>query len=65
MAGSCSVVDLDVDLDTGEVLYRRYVGSTDVGKAINPVIVAAPRAVPSRRSATPHAKRSWSMTMAE
>ena len=37
---SCSVVDLDVDLDTGEVLYRRYVGSTDVGKAINPVIVA-------------------------
>ena len=37
---SCSVVDLDVDLDTGEVLYRRYIGSTDVGKAINPVIVA-------------------------
>ena len=36
----CSVVDLDVDLDTGEVLYRRYVSSTDVGKAINPVIVA-------------------------
>jgi CO/xanthine dehydrogenase Mo-binding subunit len=37
---SCSVVDLDVDLDTGEVLYRRHVGATDVGKAINPVIVA-------------------------
>lgn len=37
---NCSVVDLDVDLDTGEVLYRRYIGSTDVGKAINPVIVA-------------------------
>ena len=37
---SCSVVDLDVDLDTGEVLYRRFVGSTDVGKAINPVIVS-------------------------
>lgn len=37
---SCSIVDLDVDLDTGEVLYRRFVGSTDVGKAINPVIVA-------------------------
>lgn len=37
---SCSIVDLDVDTDTGEVLYRRYVGSTDVGKAINPVIVA-------------------------
>jgi CO/xanthine dehydrogenase Mo-binding subunit len=36
---SCSVVDLDVDLDTGEVLYRRYVSATDVGKAINPVIV--------------------------
>lgn len=36
---SCSIVDLDVDLDTGEVLYRRFVGSTDVGKAINPVIV--------------------------
>ena len=29
---SCSVVDLDVDLDTGEVLYRRYVGSTDVAR---------------------------------
>jgi CO/xanthine dehydrogenase Mo-binding subunit len=37
---ACSVVDLDVDLDTGEVLYRRYASSTDVGKAINPVIVA-------------------------
>jgi CO/xanthine dehydrogenase Mo-binding subunit len=37
---NCSIVDLDVDMDTGEVLYRRYVGSTDVGKAINPVIVA-------------------------
>ena len=36
---SCSVVDLDVDLDTGEVLYRRHIGATDVGKAINPVIV--------------------------
>jgi CO/xanthine dehydrogenase Mo-binding subunit len=36
---NCSVVDLDVDLDTGEVLYRRFVGATDVGKAINPVIV--------------------------
>ena len=34
------MIDLDVDLDTGEVLYRRFVGSTDVGKAINPVIVA-------------------------
>jgi CO/xanthine dehydrogenase Mo-binding subunit len=36
---SCSIVDLDVDLDTGEVLYRRFVSATDVGKAINPVIV--------------------------
>jgi CO/xanthine dehydrogenase Mo-binding subunit len=33
------VVDLDVDLDTGEVLYRRLVTATDVGRAINPVIV--------------------------
>jgi CO/xanthine dehydrogenase Mo-binding subunit len=37
---SACVVDLDVDLDTGEVLYRRFISSTDVGKAINPVIVA-------------------------
>ena len=37
---SCAIVDLDVDLDTGEVLYRRYVSATDVGFAINPVIVA-------------------------
>jgi CO/xanthine dehydrogenase Mo-binding subunit len=35
---SCSIVDLDVDLDTGEVLYRRFVGATDVGRAINPVL---------------------------
>lgn len=33
------VVDLDVDLDTGEVLYRRLITATDVGRAINPVIV--------------------------
>ena len=37
---ACSVVDLDVDMDTGEVLYRRYVSATDVGRAINPIIVA-------------------------
>jgi CO/xanthine dehydrogenase Mo-binding subunit len=37
---SACIVDLDVDLDTGEVLYRRFVSATDVGKAINPVIVA-------------------------
>jgi CO/xanthine dehydrogenase Mo-binding subunit len=36
---SACVVDLDVDLDTGEVLYRRFVSATDVGRAINPVIV--------------------------
>jgi len=36
---SACIVDLDVDLDTGEVLYRRFVSATDVGKAINPVIV--------------------------
>ncbi len=35
---SCVVVDLDVDLDTGEVLYRRLVQATDVGKALNPVL---------------------------
>lgn len=33
------VVDLDVDIDTGEVIYRRLVSATDVGRAINPVIV--------------------------
>jgi CO/xanthine dehydrogenase Mo-binding subunit len=27
-------------MDTGEVLYRRYVSATDVGRAINPIIVA-------------------------
>lgn len=32
---SCVIVDVDVDLDTGEVLYRRLVQATDVGKAIN------------------------------
>ena len=36
---SACLVDLDVDLDTGEVLYRRFVSATDVGKAIHPVIV--------------------------
>lgn len=35
---SCVVVDLDVDLDTGEVLYRRLVQATDVGRALNPVL---------------------------
>jgi CO/xanthine dehydrogenase Mo-binding subunit len=35
---ACNIVDLDVDADTGEVLYRRFVGATDVGRAINPVL---------------------------
>lgn len=37
---ACTVVDLDVDTDTGEVLYRRLVTATDVGRAINPVLAA-------------------------
>lgn len=37
-AWSANIVDLDVDLDTGEVLYRRFVSATDVGRAINPVL---------------------------
>lgn len=37
---SCAVVDLDVDADTGEVLYRRFVSATDVGRAINPTLAA-------------------------
>lgn len=35
---ACTVVDLEVDVDTGEVSYRRLVTATDVGKAINPVL---------------------------
>lgn len=35
---SAVIVDLDVDLDTGEVLYRRLLQATDVGKALNPVL---------------------------
>lgn len=37
---SCMVVDVEVDEDTGEVLYRRLVQATDVGKALNPVLAA-------------------------
>ena len=37
---SCSVVDLTVDLDTGEVLYERFISATDVGKALNPVLAS-------------------------
>ncbi|MCA9537432.1 MAG: xanthine dehydrogenase family protein [Myxococcales bacterium] len=37
---SCMVVDVDVDLDTGEVRHRRLVQATDVGKALNPVLAS-------------------------
>lgn len=37
---SCVVVDVEVDRDTGEVLYRRLVQATDVGRALNPVLAA-------------------------
>jgi len=37
---SCVVVDLDVDVDTGEVFYRRLVQATDVGKALNPIFAS-------------------------
>ena len=37
---SCSVVDLSVDLDTGEVIYERFISATDVGKALNPVLAS-------------------------
>ncbi len=37
---SCSIVDIDLDRDTGEVLYRRFISATDVGRAINPVLAA-------------------------
>lgn len=36
----CAIVDLDVDLDTGEVRYHRLVTATDVGKALNPVLAS-------------------------
>ncbi len=37
---SCSVVDLAVDIDTGEVSYSRFVTATDVGRALNPVLAS-------------------------
>jgi len=37
---SCSIVDLSVDLDTGEVVYERFISATDVGKALNPVLAS-------------------------
>ena len=36
----CVIVDVEVDLDTGEVLYRRLVQATDVGKALHPMMAA-------------------------
>ncbi|GDX79883.1 aldehyde oxidase [Deltaproteobacteria bacterium] len=35
---SCVIVDLRVDVDTGEVIYDRVVTATDVGKALSPVL---------------------------
>lgn len=37
---SCVIVDLRVDVDTGEVLYDRVVTATDIGKALSPVLAA-------------------------
>lgn len=37
---SCVIVDVEVDEDTGEVLYRRLIQATDVGRALNPVLAA-------------------------
>ncbi|MCB9764837.1 MAG: xanthine dehydrogenase family protein [Alphaproteobacteria bacterium] len=37
---SCTVVDLAVDVDTGQVSYQRVVTATDVGRALNPTLCA-------------------------
>jgi CO/xanthine dehydrogenase Mo-binding subunit len=37
---SCVIVDLRVDVDTGEVIYDRVVTATDVGKALSPVLAS-------------------------
>ena len=37
---TCVIVDLAVDLDTGEVFYERLVQATDVGRALNPVLAS-------------------------
>jgi CO/xanthine dehydrogenase Mo-binding subunit len=37
---SCVIVDLRVDMDTGEVVYDRVVTATDVGKALSPVLAS-------------------------
>jgi CO/xanthine dehydrogenase Mo-binding subunit len=34
------VVDLGVNVDTGEVTYRRFISATDVGRAMNPALAA-------------------------
>ncbi len=36
---SCTVVDVDVDRDTGQVSFRRAVVATDAGRVINPTAV--------------------------
>ena len=37
---ACTVVDLRVDLDTGEVVYDRCITATDVGRALNPQLAS-------------------------
>lgn len=37
---SCVIVDLRVDLDTGEVVFDRVVTATDVGRALSPVLAS-------------------------
>lgn len=37
---ACTIVDLRVDLDTGEVIYDRMITATDVGKALHPVLAS-------------------------
>lgn len=37
---ACAVIDLVVDMDTGEVGSQRIVTATDVGRALNPVLVS-------------------------
>lgn len=37
---ACTIVDLRVDRDTGEVIYDRVVTATDVGKALNPQLAS-------------------------
>jgi CO/xanthine dehydrogenase Mo-binding subunit len=39
-AWMATVVDLAVDIDTGEVTYRRLITATDIGFALNPVLAS-------------------------